>query len=69
MAIRSRDNEEDERSRDTTCDVGAVGDCRASDRREMGIFEFLDSTIRTLLFRICFDLLRSFIIRFIYLYV
>lgn len=42
MAIRSRDNEEDERSRDTTCDVGAVGDCRASDRREMGISEFLD---------------------------
>lgn len=45
VAIRSRDNEEDERySRDTVGDIGAVGDCLslARDQREIGISEFLD---------------------------
>lgn len=45
VAIRSRDNEEDERyNRDTAGDIGAVGDCLslARDQREIGISEFLD---------------------------
>lgn len=45
VAIRNRDNEEDERySRDTAGDIGAVGDCLslARDQREIGISEFLD---------------------------
>lgn len=45
VAIRSRDNEEDERySRDTAGDIGAVDDCLslARDQREIGISEILD---------------------------
>lgn len=45
VAIRSRDNEEDERySRDIAGDIGAMDDCLslARDQREIGISEFLD---------------------------